>query len=148
MPLERPSREAGVGLIAAIFVIIILGLLGTALIRLLTTEQASVNRELASTQAFFAAETAVQWGIYQAIQKNSSTAGPVFDGDPPKGLANCDDPTKALDERTQALIDFDHFGTAPTFSSPEKLYRFEVEGVCYQGRPEEARRRLEVRFRE
>ena len=56
------GEEPGVGLIAAIFVIVILALLGTALLRLLTTEQASTNREFAYYQAFFAAETAVHRG--------------------------------------------------------------------------------------
>jgi len=140
MRREGLSREAGVGLIAAVFVIVILALLGTALTRLLTTEQASVNRELASTQAFFAAETAMQWGLYQVIAQGSSAEGPVFSGSAPPGLAHCD-------QGTRGLIDFGQFGTAPTFSTAsQELYRFEAEGVCYEGRPEESRRRLEVRF--
>jgi len=137
---KKLAREAGVGLIAAVFVIVILALLGTALIRLLTAEQASTNREFASTQAFFAAETAVQWGLYQRIAKTISSTGQVFDKDEslPAGLANC--------EETRGLIGFQPMGTAPTFSADQELYRFEVEGVCYEDRAEEASRRLEVRF--
>ena len=138
MSPEALHREAGVGLVAAVFVIVILALLGTALVRLATTEQASVNREFASTKAFFAAESARQWGVYQVVNDQSPT-GAVFSGTLPSGLQGCGN---------TAIDDFEHFATVPTNSTipNQRLYRLRVSGVCFQNTQEETRRTLEVRF--
>ncbi|MEF8793842.1 hypothetical protein [Thiohalorhabdus sp.] len=78
-------------------------------------EQASTTRAFAFTQAFFAAETAVQWGLYQVIAQGNSTSLPngglVFkDSDAaPAGLANCDKETGTL--HTDLSTPDHHMGT-------------------------------------
>ncbi|MFA9462301.1 pilus assembly PilX N-terminal domain-containing protein [Thiohalorhabdus methylotrophus] len=137
-PDSRTHSESGVGLVAAVFVIVVLGLLGSALVRLTVTEQASVGREMASLQAFLAAETAVQWGLYHSLNPSggpsSLPGGGLFAATPPGGLRGCGS-SRVLP------------GTNP----PERfgpLYRFRAEGLCYPGRTETTRRQVEVRFQE
>jgi type II secretory pathway pseudopilin PulG len=127
-------------LITAVFVIVVLGLLGTSLMRIVSTEQAAVNGEIAAARALFAAESALQWGLYRNLAKGVSTEAAIFDGTPPPGLRGCD-------LQTKGLIGFEELAISPSASTASReIYRFESKGVCYEGRPEEARRQLEVRF--
>lgn len=142
-----PDRrnEEGVGLIAAIFVIVVLALLGTALIRIATTEQSAVNRAMASTHAFYAAEAVRDWGLYQVIAQDNSnlTANPPLTS-PGGGLAECDE--SEVDD--QALDGLEQFGTVPAPAGPKDLSRFRAVGICFSGAPEVSRRQVEVRFAE
>jgi len=68
---SRPShksvcRQQGITLVGALFIIIVMALLGTGLLQLMATSQQSVSQELTSTRAYFAAQSALQWGMYQA----------------------------------------------------------------------------------
>ena len=135
--------EDGVGLIAAVFVIVVLAMLGTALVRIATTEQSAVSREMASAQAFQAGESVAQWGLYQLIARGDSTFGGAqpLTG-PVNGLAACGD--SRVDN--SQLNGLEQFGTVAALGTSEVLYRFRVVGVCYPGSPETTRRELEVRF--
>lgn len=141
-----PRSEKGIGLIAAIFVIVMLGMLGTALIALLTTEQRATSREVTSARAFYAAETALQWGMYQVLEQgvgptDTFPASGPFDGPPPQGLAQCGDLT-AIKEAAP-----DRFAkNVPAIGGAVDLFRFNAVGVCNEDTPVETRRRLEARF--
>ena len=143
------SGEAGLGLVTAVFVLVLLGLLGMSLVPLVNTEQAAVNREVASARALFAAESAIQWGLYQGIVKDVSTlasGAPVFDSvseDGSTGFAHC----------------WEHTEIAEGFNGPEResvaalvsegevdIYRFQASGRCYIGGPMETQRTLAIRF--
>lgn len=60
---SAPSRESGFSLPVAIFILVVLALLGTAMTRLIATSSQSVAYEILSTRAFYAAESGVQWGM-------------------------------------------------------------------------------------
>ncbi|MFP4561292.1 MAG: hypothetical protein ACLFRB_02320 [Thiohalorhabdus sp.] len=143
----RPERqsERGVGLIAAIFVIVVLAMLGTALLRLVTTEQRAVSREMASVQALHAAETAGQWGLYQAIARGRSDLGPETDllAGAAGGLEPCS-PTRIGASDPDGL---ERFGTVTAPGGEVPLFRLEAIGVCYPGDGHMLTRRpVEVRF--
>ena len=143
-----PGNQNGVGTIAAVFVIVILAMLGTALIALTTTEQRATSREMASAHAFYAAETALQWGMYQVVHKtgagNFQNGGDPFAASPPpKGLIACGDNTRVVQA---APVQF--ATNVPAVGGAVDLFRFEAVGVCHPGSPVETRRRLEVRFRQ
>ncbi|MEF8793845.1 hypothetical protein [Thiohalorhabdus sp.] len=137
------KSERGVGLIAAVFVIVVLAMLGTALVRIATTEQSAVSREMASAYAFQAGESVAQWGLYQLIARGNSTFGGVQPLTAPvNGLAACGD--SRVD--SIQLNGLEQFGTVLTPGGSKDLFRFGAVGVCFPGTPEATRRRLEVRF--
>ena len=138
--------QRGVGTIAAVFLIVVLGMLGTALVALVATEQRATSREMASAQAFYAAETALQWGMYQVVHKTGSgnfpnDGRPIFNGAPPHGLGSCGNAT-----RTGQAAPVRFAANVPAIGGALDLFRFEAVGVCHPGSPVETRRRLEVRF--
>lgn len=135
------GNQGGVGTIAAVFVIVILAMLGTALIALTTTEQRATSREMASAHAFYAAETALQWGMYQVVQQSNTAGGNPFNGAPPGGLSACGN-------QTQASAATPFANNIPAVGGAVDLFRFQAVGVCNAGTPVETRRRLEVRFRQ
>jgi MSHA biogenesis protein MshP len=140
MSPDRRSEE-GVGLIAAVFLIVVLAMLGTALVRLTVTEQAAVNREMASTYAFFAAETAAQWGMYQVVAQGNSALGGAqpLSGVSVAGLAGCQNsviPTPGIKK----------FGSVSPPGGPLDLFQLRVVGTCFPNSPEITRRVLELRF--
>jgi len=146
-----PGNQNGVGTVAAVFVIVILAMLGTALIALTTAEQRATSREMASAHAFYAAETALQWGVYQVVQSPPGTGtgnfpnngNPIFVGTPPNGLSGCGDQTAVVQSSPQQFAN-----NVPAVGGAVNLFRFEAVGVCNPGSPVETRRRLEVRFRQ
>lgn len=54
------NRQRGVSLILALFIIVVLSMLGAVMIRILLTGAETVAREVISTRAFFAAESGAQ----------------------------------------------------------------------------------------
>jgi len=60
------NNQKGITLIGALFIIVVMALLGTGLLQLTTTSQQSIGQELTSVKAYFAAQSALQWGMYQA----------------------------------------------------------------------------------
>jgi len=68
------QRQSGFALVAAIFVLVILGLLGGWILSLSNTQQISAVRDLLGTRAYYAARAGLEWGTYQALQNNSCAA--------------------------------------------------------------------------
>ncbi|MEW5791781.1 MAG: hypothetical protein ACOY4L_12645 [Pseudomonadota bacterium] len=57
------GREHGFSLPIAIFILVVMALLGTAMTRLIAPGSQSVAYEVLSTRAFYAAESGAQWGM-------------------------------------------------------------------------------------
>ena len=71
------GRQQGVSLIMAIFIIVVLSLLGAVMIKLLKTGAGSIAREVISTRALLAAESGAQRqlvAIFPPGSSNSNTA--------------------------------------------------------------------------
>lgn len=71
-PHRREARnniksQHGVSIVAAIFLITALALLATAAVQLVSTGQQSISQEITSVKAYFAGQTGLQWGMYQAV---------------------------------------------------------------------------------
>lgn len=58
-------REAGVGLVTAIFLLVVLAGLGVASVTLFTAQQASSNMDLEGAKAYQAARAGIEWGLYE-----------------------------------------------------------------------------------
>ncbi len=61
------KKQQGVSIVVAIFLVTVLALLATAAVQLVATGQQSLSQEITSVKAYFAAQTGLQWGMYQAV---------------------------------------------------------------------------------
>lgn len=138
--LMAARDERGVGLIAAIFVIVVLAMLGTALVRVVSTEHVATTRSFASFKTYLAARTAQEVGLYLELHApgNNWQDAASLDFSGIDGLSDCG---------IQGAPTPEHFGIdVPTVGGDMNFYSGQVTAVCYEGSPEETRRRLEVRW--
>lgn len=68
------NPQRGFAIITAMFLIVILALLGAIIVSLSSTQQMGVTRDLQGSRAYFAARAGTEWGVYQALQAGSCTA--------------------------------------------------------------------------
>lgn len=61
------KNQQGISLVSAIFILVILALLGVGMVRLLTSSQQAVSQEITSLEAYLAAQSGLQWAMYQAV---------------------------------------------------------------------------------
>lgn len=72
-------RVKGSALVIAIFIIVVMSLLGAALVKMLATSAESIVYEVLGTRAYNAAQIGIQWQIQQIFP---------LDGDPPVCINN------------------------------------------------------------
>lgn len=68
-------REQGFALVAAMFIVVILALLGIMMVTIGGMERATSTAALRGTQAYFAARSGVEWGIFGALNNTAATCG-------------------------------------------------------------------------
>ena len=61
------KKQSGVSIVTAIFLVVILALMGTGMVSILTTSQQSISQEITSAKAYMAGRSCLQWGMYQAV---------------------------------------------------------------------------------
>ncbi|MCW8827815.1 MAG: hypothetical protein OQK94_02030 [Gammaproteobacteria bacterium] len=76
-PVVFVSRQRGVSIIAAIFLLVALSTLGALMTVLLSSQSLQSATDLLSNQALYAAESAVQASAYRINQSQDCTAGDV-----------------------------------------------------------------------
>lgn len=64
----RKAPARGVGIVTAIFLLVVLAGLSVALLTLFTTQQASASLDEQGARAYQAARAGVEWGVYQQLQ--------------------------------------------------------------------------------
>lgn len=62
------KRQRGVGVVAALFVLVLLSVLGAAIARLGWTQQISSAQDMEGARAQRAANSGAEWGLYQALR--------------------------------------------------------------------------------
>ena len=72
------SRQAGVGLVTAIFLLVVLAGLGVAMVSITTSQQASANLDLLGARAYQAARAGLEWGIFQHTRNKACAAKSPF----------------------------------------------------------------------
>jgi MSHA biogenesis protein MshP len=63
------ARSAGVGLVTAIFLLVVLAGLGTAMVTVFTSQQASSALDEQGARAYQAARAGLEWGLYWQLQR-------------------------------------------------------------------------------
>ena len=77
IPISR-DRQRGVGLVAALFLVVVFGALGAFIVTIGATQQAAPVLAIQGARAYHAARSGIDWGIYQAIPGASCAALTTF----------------------------------------------------------------------
>jgi len=83
MTRRQVKPQQGFAIISAVFLIVILSLLGAMMVSMSTSQQVGSARDLLGSRAYFAAKTGIEWGAYQVLQAgacNASTTLPALSG--------------------------------------------------------------------
>jgi MSHA biogenesis protein MshP len=80
MNMRIPSmrRQAGVGIVTAIFLLVVLAGLATAMVSLYTAQQTSSNVDLLGARAYQAARAGMEWGLFRRTRNGSCAASTRF----------------------------------------------------------------------
>jgi len=70
-------RSAGMALMSAIFLIVVLIGLGIAMMNLSNVEQDTASKTILAAKVYYGAKTGIDWGIQQAIAAGSCVGGPL-----------------------------------------------------------------------
>lgn len=114
------SREGGSALVMVIFIIVVLALLLAALAYINSASNRNTALQIASTRAYWAAQSGAEWGAWQVTANNGSCASQTnlsYANTPNAGLAGC--------TATVAC------SSAPTASATS--YRISSQGTCPAG---------------
>jgi MSHA biogenesis protein MshP len=83
MPMTRAFPPAllaqrGFSLVTAVFLIVVLGMLGVFVVAVVSLQQSSQSLDLQGVRAYHAARAGIEWGAYQVLEPNASlgTCGP------------------------------------------------------------------------
>jgi len=68
MIFRSMRRSAGVALMTAIFLLVVLAGLAVAVVSLTTAQQASVTQDEQGTRAYLAAKAGMEWALYTQLQ--------------------------------------------------------------------------------
>lgn len=74
----RLRRSRGVSIVTAVFLLVVLGGVGTAVVTVATTQRQAAAVDLLGTRAYEAARTGVDYGLYQFLGNNGTCATANF----------------------------------------------------------------------
>jgi MSHA biogenesis protein MshP len=66
--LAARRRSAGMGLVTAIFLLVVLAGLGVAMVNIFTSQQQSSNLDVQGARAYQAARAGIDWGLFQQLR--------------------------------------------------------------------------------
>jgi MSHA biogenesis protein MshP len=66
--LAAKRRSAGIGLVTAIFLLVVLAGLGVAMVTVFTSQQQSSNLDVQGARAYQAARAGIEWGLFQQLR--------------------------------------------------------------------------------
>ena len=111
-----PSAEKGSALVMVIFIMVVLALLLAALAYITAQSNQNTAYQIASTRAYWAAQSGAEWGTYQIVPATGSAASQCF-SQRILGLGGC-----------LATVDCSSSTTASTTS-----YQITSQGTCPAG---------------
>lgn len=123
-PLLQGRKQRGFGLVAAMFLIIVIAGVIAAMWRMSVTQTATNNLSLQQSRAYQAARAGIEWGISRALSGNCSPENPRFT---PGGFAgpfrvdvSCKviEGATALPEEGVSTITFFNITSAAEYASP------------------------------
>lgn len=70
--------QRGVSVISAIFIMLLLGVISALMVNLMSTAHRTSALDLEGSRAYQAAQTGVEWGLYQVLDPLNATALPIM----------------------------------------------------------------------
>jgi len=68
------QRQRGFAMVSAIFLMVVLALLGGLMVTMSNSQQISAVRDIQGARAYYAARAGIEWGAYQAVQSGACAA--------------------------------------------------------------------------
>lgn len=68
---SAPGPQAGFGLVTAVFLLVMLAVLGVSITFMAGTQRSAVMLDLLGSRAYQAARAGIEWGAFQAVQNNA-----------------------------------------------------------------------------
>jgi MSHA biogenesis protein MshP len=68
---RRVARSAGIGIITAVFLLVVLAGIGVAAVRIFSAQQVTSSLDLEGARAYQAARAGIEWGLFQQLRNNS-----------------------------------------------------------------------------
>jgi MSHA biogenesis protein MshP len=97
------NREAGLSLVTAIFLMVVLALLGAFMLSVTAIQQSSLVLDVQGVRAYQAARTGIEWGAFQVLDPNN-TLNPITCS--PVVLPGCPAPSTTLSGLAGSLSPF------------------------------------------
>lgn len=76
--LQDRARQAGAGLVTAIFLLVVLAGLAVALVTIFGTQRQSAALDEQGARAYQAARAGLEWGLFQDLRNNTCNASSSF----------------------------------------------------------------------
>lgn len=82
LPKLKPKKQQGSAIVLALFIIVVMSLLGTAMVRMLSANAENIVYEVVGTRAYFAAQAGMQEGLHniyplQAPAEDCTALSPI-----------------------------------------------------------------------
>jgi len=74
---SSPGRERGIGIVTAIFLLVVMAGLAAAIVSLYSGQQATSNLDLAGARAYQAARAGAEWGMFRRTTCDARTSLPM-----------------------------------------------------------------------
>lgn len=68
-------QERGFALVAAVFIVVVLALLGIMIVTIGGVQRATTSAAVQGARAYHAARTGIEWGVFQALNNTVPTCG-------------------------------------------------------------------------
>jgi MSHA biogenesis protein MshP len=91
-------RKAGFSIVAALFLLVVLSLLGALILSVTGMQQASGQLDILGVRAYDSARVGAQWGAYQVLDPNNA--------EPACGIPSCPAPSQNLPALAGSLSGF------------------------------------------
>jgi len=121
------TRQRGISLIPALFLLIVLAALGTVAVRLTAVQQQTVVLSMQSARAYAAARAGIEWSAYQAL--TNSACGNATIALTETGLAGfsvetvCMSTTHSEGPNTVTVFVIDAFASSGAYGTPDYVSR-------------------------
>jgi len=134
----KHKKQAGISIIAAIFLIVILALMGVGMVSLLATSQQSINHEITSAKSYMAGRTCLQWSMYQMVHAPATHNATInnFNVNTSSSLYN-----------STCIVDIDLIPDADNNNPPLNFYNINVT-ASYGGitSPDYSKRKMKMQY--
>ena len=73
--MNRKTRQRGFSIVTAIFIMVIMGMLGAYMVSISGVQRTTASYALLGAEAYKAAGSGIQWAMYQAFNDTAATCG-------------------------------------------------------------------------